>query len=476
MMRYGTIFSGIEGFGAGFDRAGMSCAWQIEIDKDATKVLERRYPNVPRISDVRNANRGNLIDVDIIAFGWPCTDLSVAGLREGLSGKRSGLFFEAVRIISELRPAWIVAENVPGLFSSYTPILPPPSGVEVGTEWEVEEDSDCENVIASLTELGYCLSWRVCDGQFWGVAQRRERVFFVGHLGADRGPEVFPFAESMPGDFEARGEARRGIAAISENDSGIRRGGYRMTAYGEYADDDMASTVASRDYKSATDLVVHIPDVSLPLIAGGNDRRAADLQTYIAHTFRGEGFDASEDGTGRGTPLVFALQHAQIGRDGDAGPQGKGYQENVSFTMDSRPCADVVAFGWNKSASQTMRVDGEAADALQASPQSNPAIAFTERTRSEGRTFESQEELAYALTNPGSGGRTHSRQIAGGFGVRRLTPRECERLQSFPDDWTLYGPDDAIISDSARYRMLGNAVITNVSEWIGRRILEQEAL
>lgn len=98
-------------------------------------------------------------------------------------------------------------------------------------------------------------------------------------------------------------------------------------------------------------------------------------------------------------------------------------------------------------------------------------LAFTERTRAEGRNLETQDELAYALTNPGSGGRTHSRQIAGAFGVRRLTPLECERLQGYPDLWTAYGDDGLLISDSARYRMLGNAVCLPTVEWIARRLM-----
>jgi DNA (cytosine-5)-methyltransferase 1 len=99
------------------------------------------------------------------------------------------------------------------------------------------------------------------------------------------------------------------------------------------------------------------------------------------------------------------------------------------------------------------------------------AIAFTERTRAEGRNLETQDELAYALTNPGSGGRTHSRQIAGSFGVRRLTPKECERLQGYPDGWTERSDDGLLISDSARYRMLGNAVCLPTVEWIARRLM-----
>jgi DNA (cytosine-5)-methyltransferase 1 len=99
------------------------------------------------------------------------------------------------------------------------------------------------------------------------------------------------------------------------------------------------------------------------------------------------------------------------------------------------------------------------------------AVAFTERTRTDGRNFESQEELAYAITNPGSGGRTNTRQVAGHFGVRRLTPTECERLQGFPDGWTGTDHEGKAISDSARYRMLGNAVAVPVAQWIGERIV-----
>jgi DNA (cytosine-5)-methyltransferase 1 len=101
-----------------------------------------------------------------------------------------------------------------------------------------------------------------------------------------------------------------------------------------------------------------------------------------------------------------------------------------------------------------------------------PAVAFTERSRGDGRSLETQEECAYALTNPGSGGRTHSRQKLAGMQVRRLTPRECERLQALPDDWTRWREDGSEVSDSARYRMLGNAVTASVSEWIGRRLVE----
>jgi DNA (cytosine-5)-methyltransferase 1 len=175
----------------------------------------------------------------------------------------------------------------------------------------------------------------------------------------------------------------------------------------------------------------------------------------IAHPLKCEGSDASEDGTGRGTPLIpIDITNASEGKD-IAGTleasQGKGNKGQ-----------GVMAFGWNKSPSQTMRVDDKT-DPLQESPTSNPAIAWHENKQ--GNL--SPGDTAKALRS----GASHSYQ---GIGVRRLTPRECERLQGFPDDWTRWGMDEngkrSEMSDSARYRMLGNAVAVPVVEWVLKRI------
>src|SRR5574340_1516654 len=117
-MRFGSLFSGIGGFDLAFENAGMSCAWQCEIDKKASAVLAKHWPATKRYEDVRTINGENTEPVDLICGGFPCQDLSVAGKRKGLAGERSGLWFEFNRILSELRPQWIVIENVPGLLSS----------------------------------------------------------------------------------------------------------------------------------------------------------------------------------------------------------------------------------------------------------------------------------------------------------------------------------------------------------------------
>lgn len=161
-MTFGSLFAGIGGFDLGFECQGFKCLWQCEIDKYANQVLENHWPEVKRYNDIRQLT--NPESVDIICGGFPCQDLSVAGNRVGLSGQRSGLFFEMARIIDEIRPKWFVLENVPGLLSS-------------------KNGQDMQTVLETLVKLGYCIAYRVLDSKNFGVAQRRKRVFIIGSFG-----------------------------------------------------------------------------------------------------------------------------------------------------------------------------------------------------------------------------------------------------------------------------------------------------
>lgn len=162
-MKFGSLFSGVGGFDLGFERAGMICTWQAEKDKYANQVLQKHWPNTKRYEDVKHVGKQSK-PVDLICGGFPCQDLSVAGRRAGLAGERSGLWFEFERIIAELRPQWVIIENVPGLLSS-------------------NKGGDMAVLLGGLAQLGYGWAYRVLDSQYFGVAQRRRRVFIVGHLG-----------------------------------------------------------------------------------------------------------------------------------------------------------------------------------------------------------------------------------------------------------------------------------------------------
>lgn len=166
MTTYGTLFSGVEGFGLGFEREGWGCRFQVEWDPHCAAVLERHWPHVERHRDVRDVNGAELPRVDVVAFGSPCQDLSLAGRRAGLYGTQSGLFFEAIRIIQEARnvgrgPTWAVWENVTGAFSS-------------------NGGADFAAAVGAFGDLGaHLIEWAMLDAQFFGVPQRRHRVFLV---------------------------------------------------------------------------------------------------------------------------------------------------------------------------------------------------------------------------------------------------------------------------------------------------------
>jgi len=191
------LFSGIGGFALGLQRAGgyQTVAFS-EIDKHACKVLAARFPGVPNLGAVENVNRESIagdIDIDIITAGFPCQDLSVAGKRAGLAGERSGLFWHVVRLVSELRPTWVLCENVPGLLSSN-------GGRDMGT------------VIGAFQDCGLSVAWRVLDARYFGLAQRRKRVWIVCHSDAERAGAVLFESEGGAGDSAARGEARPDVA------------------------------------------------------------------------------------------------------------------------------------------------------------------------------------------------------------------------------------------------------------------------
>ncbi len=179
-MIFGSLFTGIGGFDLGLERAGMACQFQVETDAYCNRILERHWPQVPRFGDVRDCGAGNLSHVDLICGGFPCQDVSTAGKRKGLVGEQSGLWFEFERVLGELRPAWAVIENVPGLLTSH-------------------QGRDFSLILNALSEMGYGVAWRILDSRWFGVAQRRRRVFIVGHLGDLRAGEVL---------FEPKGGGR----------------------------------------------------------------------------------------------------------------------------------------------------------------------------------------------------------------------------------------------------------------------------
>lgn len=251
-MTVGSLFAGIGGFDLGFERSGFEVRWQVERDGKAVSVLSRRFPNAEIYDDIQTVGAGSLEPVDVICGGFPCQDVSVAGKRAGLAGVRTGLFWEVVRIARELEPRWMVLENVSGLLSS-------------------NSGRDFHTVLSALAELGFRRAYRILDSRYFGVAQRRRRVFIV--LRARRcgdGAEAVLFESARSnGDSPAGEEARSDVAATLRG----RSHGAGVNMPGRGGEDD-------------TNLV----SVTLQGNSGGNHIE----DPYIAYTLRDNGRNTSQ--------------------------------------------------------------------------------------------------------------------------------------------------------------------------------------
>ena len=246
-MTYGSLFAGVGGLDLGFDAAGLECKWQVEKDERCTSILERHWPNVTRYRDIVDINGYDIEPVDIIAFGFPCQDVSNAGAADGakvgFQGERSVLFFEAVRIIREMReatngiyPRYAVAENVAGLLSA-------------------EHGHSFVRVLESLVGLGaMAIEWRVLDAENFGVPQRRRRVFLIADFdpGAPRWPSIYPQPKSLRRHSKENAKPKRPdtrTAPGSSPGSSV----FVSVGHSEYIEGDISPTlVASKHEREAT--------------------------------------------------------------------------------------------------------------------------------------------------------------------------------------------------------------------------------
>ena len=226
MNTMGSLFDGIGGFPLAATRKGITPIWASEIEAFPIKVTMRHFPQMLHVGDITKLDGGKLPPVDVICGGSPCQDLSVAGARAGLSGERSGLFMEQIRITKEMRaaderrgrsgvdvrPRWLCWENVPGVFSSGTPkyedfrivleeifrIYLPDTIIPQTYPWPWP---DAGEIV--LDDNSFSLAWRCLDAQFWGVAQRRKRVFLMADFSGSTAPEkLFDYTE----EIEVQGE------------------------------------------------------------------------------------------------------------------------------------------------------------------------------------------------------------------------------------------------------------------------------
>jgi DNA (cytosine-5)-methyltransferase 1 len=207
-MKFVSLFAGVGGFDLGLTRSGHECLGQVEIDKHARAVLDLQFPDVPKHDDVTTAIEwadeiGLTGNIDLVCGGFPCQDLSVAGKRAGLSGARSGLFYDALRFATHTKAKTILLENVPGLLSS-------------------NQGRDFGAVLSALAESGYSnIEWRVLDSQFFGVPQRRRRIFIVASVGTEPFRQILAECESSTGNPQASQQEGQATSDTSSGSVGV---------------------------------------------------------------------------------------------------------------------------------------------------------------------------------------------------------------------------------------------------------------
>lgn len=448
-MIYGSVCSGIEAATVAWQPLGWQAAFFAEIEAFPSAVLKERWPNVPNLGDITKFGEWKHADIDVLVGGTPCQSFSVAGLRKGLADPRGNLALTYLAIADKYRPRWLVWENVPGVLSAN-------SGRDFGS------------FLGALGQLGYGFAYRILDAQYFGVPQRRRRVFVVGYFGDWR-----PAAAVL---FERH--------SLSGHSAPRRKTGQKTTG-----------TLSSRTSRSG--------GLGTDFECGGSGSGRIDFEseTFVT-SFCGEkmhaltaSHDASEDGTGRGTRFQETCIGSKALTSGHNREQknvlcfaentrgelrlegGDGLRTGTLSTGGGKPGQGqpVIAFSCKDSGadahelSPTLRAMNHAQSHANAGGQ--VAIALNIHGRDGGATAELGGDISNTLR--ASQGGEDKQHIFWGTSVRRLTPMECERLQGFPDHYTKIPwrnrPTDQC-ADGPRYKALGNSMAVPVMRWLGNRI------
>jgi len=510
-MKVLSLFSGVGGFDMGLENAGMKTVFQCEWDKHANSILYKHWPDVPKWDDVSTLTGKHILAhapvIDVVAWGSPCQDLSVAGKRAGLEGGRSGLFHEGIRIIKELQeetngqyPRISIWENVVGALNSNR-------GADFGV------------ILNEMAEAGaVAIEWSVLDAQYFGIPQRRRRVFVIAIFDpvlANRCPSpLLPVAESLPGHL-AKSKPKRKSAATTLTESTGADGGivnaigaslyHKQTVVNQDVNSGhlVVGALAARDYKGVgNQYVAENKLVTEPFVKSSRAQTSEDLETWIPgevnptlnsfdvgdtratttivettqmenrpvkvpmlafDTQFGSNANVTEDvaptlkASQQSPSVAYAIQGNVIGRQDQNGPAGKGHTEegDPMFTLTS---TDIHAVAYDEYNDTTNEVH----HALRAGTKQSTGVLLG-------------SEVAATLRSGGDGGVPSSRGehlvAEPTMAVRRLTPLECERLMGWPDDHTRHKADGTEQADTHRYKQCGNGVASPVAQWIAKHIL-----
>ncbi|WP_079952097.1 Dam family site-specific DNA-(adenine-N6)-methyltransferase [Salmonella enterica] len=468
-MRYGSVCSGIEAASVAWEPLGWQPAWFAEIEAFPSAVLATHWPDVTNLGDMTGiaaaVHAGDVEAPDVLVGGTPCQAFSIAGLRNGLAEKRGQLslsYVELANAIDDKRrergeeEAIIVWENVPGVLSSKDNAFGCFIGALAGESCELQPAGGKWSNAGCVYGPSRIVAWRVLDAQFFGVAQRRRRVFVVASARKEFDPaEVLFEFDSLRRDTPPRREPQ--TAVTTDTGSGIEGGSHWDNPANPHPTLNQANNIggigASNQevfsQRGAGLVSGAYSDISRTLLAKENDSTAEDLDTYILAYGGGNtggNIDVATACTAHGVRMDFDTETFAV-----HGTQDPDTNHELAHTL-----------GRNHGQENVIITE---------------PYTIAIRGREEGSTVEVHNDgTANALLTP-NGGRAGMGVGAVGWGmqVRRLTPVECERLQGFPDNHTLIswrGKDAADCPDGQRYKAIGNSMAVPVMRWIGERIAE----
>lgn len=489
----GSLFDGSGGFPLGGLISGITPVWASEIEPFPIRVTTKRLPFIKHHGDISCMDGSKIEPVDIITFGSPCQDLSIAGKRDGLDGRRSSLFYEAIRIVKEMRcatdgkkPRYIVWENVLGAFSSnkgedFRCVL---EGIcHIEDETISIPKTDKWKQAGSIVGDHFSLAWRVLDAQYWGVPQRRKRIFLVADFAGGGAGEILFKSEGLSGYSKESIRSWQGTASYIADSTGEAgticlndQGGNRMDvtkditctlrAKSNHPPCVMDSAVFDNHGKDTrfSGPIDVAPTISATYGTGGNNQpfvvenpktydvrftsegtinaRSNVYESDTARTIDTSGNAPDSNQGGIAVVESYALQGSMIGRDDKNGPRGDGVNEEVSFTLNTVDKHAVVyaidreSFNCGQNYARNLGITEDGISST-LNAQGPSAVATPTYSSSKASFFTNAEkELANTLVATDY---KDPPLINGNDGieytVRRLTPTECARLQGFPDWW-----------------------------------------
>lgn len=427
-MKFLDLFAGIGGFRLGMESAGHECVGFCEIDKFARKSYKAIHNmegeiELHDITRVSNESVRRIGSVDVICGGFPCQAFSIAGNRRGFEDTRGTLFFEIARFASILRPKYLFLENVKGLLNH-------------------DGGATFETILGALDELGYNVEWQVLNSKDFGVPQNRERVFIIGHLRGECTRGVFPLGgEGQKFDSE---QLEIDIVGNTKNPNSTALG----TSSVVYGSKGLIGTLCARDYKEPKQIAIPVLTPERPEKRQNGRRFKDDGEPMFTLT--------SQDRHGIVVAGKLPGNHDQNSRVYD--PRGLAPTLSTMQGRGQEPKIIQKARGFNKGAQHSI-----APTLSSNSWQENNLVKvvdfYNKITKDEVGT----------LTSSGGGStvRAGSFGITDGYRIRKLTPRECWRLQGFPD-WA-FDKAQEVNSNSQLYKQAGNSVTVNVIEAISKK-------